>query len=396
MKLVPERPVTIDKVLYGERWFPFVFRLTDGMLWLSVEYGHDAHFAPNFQLRSIDNGRTWTHPSDNVPRLGWCHSFPDGELFEIDTYGVHDPKTAADAVFLGSWSYPSRPGDQPRKGFVRFRNSSMHKTCLQDLRGYPTHPWWHLMNTLHGKDALSGSEVFFNGPYLTSGIELPDGRLLAAGYWSHLCIYESKDRGHTWDAVAVVTDPDKGGVNANETTLVRLKDGRLYIVCRTETNASGMHGGVLMHAWSSDLGRTWTKLEPMRMVDSEHEPKYAWPVMKRLADDTLVLVYGRPGKHMIFDPSGTGTRWQGRLDLHQWELDTQAMQGVPPESRLRGIVGEDLTKRCDRHTDSGDYLAVVEIAPREMLAFYDVHAFVEHWNDAPHSAIRMVRVRLAD
>ena len=51
---------------------------------------------------------------------------------------------------------------------------------------------------------------------------------------------------------------------------------------------------------------------------------------------------------------------------------------------------------CDRHTDSGDYLAVVEIAPREMLAFYDVHAFVEHWNDAPHSAIRMVRVRLAD
>lgn len=394
MKTKLSRPVTIDSTVYGERWFPFVFRTTDGTLLLYAQYGFDTHFSPAFRIESHDNGRTWGNPIDNVPRLAWCHAFADGELFEMDSYGVHDPKTSADAVHFGCWSFPSRSTDVPRKGFVRVRNSSLKKVCLTTLRGYPSHPWWNLWNTLHGTDQLTGNEIFLNGPYLTDGLELPDGRLLAAGYWSHVILYESRDRGRTWDEVAFINDEAKTGIVANETAMVRLDDGRLYVVCRTETNDSGMHGGRLMHAWSEDLGKTWSRLEPMKLVDSDHAPLYAWPRLCKLTGGGLALVYGRPGKHLVFDPSGTGTQWQGRIDLHQWELDTQALNGVPPGQRLRGIVGEDMAKRCDRHTDSGDYLAVVEIAPRELLVFYDVHHYIEHWNAKPCAAIRMVNVRL--
>ncbi|MBI4023379.1 MAG: hypothetical protein HY360_00255 [Verrucomicrobia bacterium] len=61
--------------------------------------------------------------------------------------------------------------------------------------------------------------------------------------------------------------------------------------------------------------KTWTPPEPMRLIDSDRCPGKVWPVCKVLDDGTLVLVYGRPGKHIIFDPSGTGTQWQGHVDL---------------------------------------------------------------------------------
>jgi len=395
MRFIADRPVTIERVRYGERWFPFFFRMPDGLLLLSIEYNVDTNFSPHYRVQSLDNGKTWTNPTDNVPRVAWCHGFADGELFEIDTYGVRDPKTG-DAVCYGAWSFPGHPNDVPRKAFVRLRGSTQRGSNLTQMRGNPTHPWWNLWNTVHGTDTLTSEEIFFNGPCMTSGIEMPDGRLLAVGYWSNCAVYESSDRGHTWDEVGVISDPAQGGPEANETALRRLADGSLYAMMRTEGDASGL-GGQFMHAWSNDDGRTWTVPEKAVLED---EPAYhlglVWPVMTTLADGTLVLAFGRPGKHLAFDPTGTGRHWQGRLDLHQWELDTQAVNGVPAEQRLRGVVGEDWSQRCDRHTDSGDYLGVVAIGPRELLVVYDVHAYVENWNTYPINGVRMVRVRIED
>ncbi|NQU12091.1 exo-alpha-sialidase, partial [bacterium] len=343
MKLIPSRPVTIHQVRYGELWFPFLFRLPDGRLELSIEYGHDAHWAPNKRMESIDNGRTWSAPVDPVPRVAWLHGFADGEMFELDTYGIQDPKAQDEAVYFGAWSFPGRPGDVPQKGFVRVEAPQTRPSCLTDLRGYPTHHWWSLWNTLHGTGQLQGPEVFLNGPYFTDGIETDNGRLLALGYWldhqlnkSCTWLYQSQDRGHTWELVSRLTDPDPKATITNEATLVRLKDGRLYSVLRTE--------GPLVHTWSADDGRSWTSPVPMKLVDSNHVPAHVWPVAKVLADGTLALVYGRPGKHLIIDPTGTGTGWRSRLDLHQHELDCQAAGGVPADQRLRG-VGPDINQQ---------------------------------------------------
>ena len=249
---------------------------------------------------------------------------------------------------------------------------------------------------LHGGMVQSADDVVINGPYLTSGVEMPDGRLIAAGYWTCAAIYESSDRGRTWDQVGVIADPARDGIEANETALRRLRDGSFYAVMRTEGDVVG-YGGAFTHAWSHDDGRTWTKPAPLTLEDEpDHHVRCAWPSMTALEDGTLVLAYGRPGKNLVFDPTGTGNHWQGRLDLHAWELETQAFNGVPADQRLRGVVGEDWTKRMDRHTDSGDYLGVIAVGPKELLVVYDVQHYVENWNAYPYSGVRMVRVQLSE
>jgi hypothetical protein len=110
-----------------------------------------------------------------------------------------------------------------------------------------------------------------------------------------------------------------------------------------------------------------------------------------LADGTLTLVYGRPGKHLIIDPSGTGRQWQSRLDLHAWELDTQAIMGVPPELRLHGPCEKGI-----RYWDSSDYIGCIPDGPRALLVCYDVQSYHEHWNAHPVSGVRMLRVALED
>lgn len=386
------RPVTIERVRYGELWFPYLFRQADGMLQLTVQYGHDADWSPAKRMQSADGGRTWQEMAEPVPRPAWCHGFADGELFVWDTYGIQDPRRPTEAVYWGSWSYPARTGDVPRGGRVRVEAPDAKPACLTAMRGYPTFHWWELWNSLHGTDRLTGAEIFVNGPYFTDGVELADGRLLALGYYEHRDLnkcctwcFESGDRGHTWRQVGLVTAPEPAAPLTNEATLVQLRDGRLYSVLRT--------AGPLVHSWSEDEGRTWSAPVTMKLVDSDHVPAHVWPVAKVLHDGSLALVYGRPGKHLILDPTGTGTGWGQRLDLHRNELDWQERSGVPAGQRLRGIVGHDIHVYCNRHTDSGDYLALVETAPGELLAMYDVHGFVEHWNDLPHGAVRMVRVQ---
>jgi hypothetical protein len=378
--------------------------MPDGMLLMALQYNVDNHFSPWFQMRSCDNGRTWTQPTDNVPRICWWHGFADGELFEIDTYGVQDPNAPGESVYYGSWSFPSRPNDVPRKELVRMRHTQRGQTA-REMKGLPRHAWWPLWRQVHGDQAKGWGEfiwegqdkILVNGPYFTDIVELPDGRLLAAGYWDHVAVYESLDRGRHWDEIGILRiTPGDHQLVGNETALRRLCDGRLYAVIRTDGKPWTMKGS-FHHAWSEDEGRTWSDPVPLVLDDEpDHTVGCAWPRLAAMEDGTLVLTYGRPGKNMVFDPTGSGEHWQGRLDLHAWELDTQALNGVPPEQRLRGMVGVDWTTRWDRQTDSGDYLGVAVTGPRELLVTYDVQSYVENWNAFPESAIRMVRVRLAD
>ncbi|MCM8824581.1 MAG: glycoside hydrolase [Candidatus Omnitrophica bacterium] len=389
MRFVAERPVTIHSVRHDTRWFPFVFKHTDGSLLLYVECGYDAHFSPFFRLRSMDGGKTWGDPVANVPRVSVAHSFKDGQLLELDTYGVLSLREKGAYFLYGAWSYPSRPEEKVEKDFVRVYAPSFMPVNFQTYiryGAYPTYPWWELFNFATGKQA-SASDVFLGGAYFTSVIELEDNTLIALGYWylkkdqhSDKCAtgcFESKDRGKTWMEKSIVAyDPDFPEGYC-EPTLVQLKDGRLYTVMRT--------GSFLYHTWSEDLGKSWKKPEQLKLVDSDILPERVWPVCKKLNDGTLVMVYGRPGKDIIFDPSGTGTQWQGHFDLHDWEIETQKIMGVPEELRL--IKGE-------RFRDSGHYLGLVITGENEMLVFYDVQNFVENWNAYPISGIRMVKLRL--
>lgn len=396
MKFVAQRPVTIHSVRHDTRWFPFVFRHTDESLLLYVQCGYDAHFSPSFRMRSIDNGKTWIQdPVVNVPRVSTTHSFKDGQLLELDTYGVLDSKEKDTYLLYGAWSNPGKPNDTVKKDFVSIYAPSFRSISLETYlkhHAYPTYPWWNLFNLATGKTEAKASDVFLGGAYFTSVIELQDGTLIATGYWylkkdpgiwkyATGC-FESKDRGKTWSEKSIVAYGPELPEGFDEASIVQLKDGRLYTIIRT--------GGYLCHSWSEDSGKTWEKPEQLKLIDSDTLPGKVWPVCRKLEDGTLVLVYGRPGKHIIFDPSGTGTQWQGHFDLQQWELETQKIMGVPKYFRLRGDTGN----KCIRYWDSGDYLALALIGLREMLVFYDVQNFLENWNSYPVSGIRMVKLTL--
>ncbi|MGB9642094.1 MAG: sialidase family protein [Candidatus Ratteibacteria bacterium] len=394
MKFVAERPVTIHSVRYDTRWFPYVFKHTDGSLLMYIECGYDAHFSPFFRLRSTDNGKTWENPVANVPRVSIAHSFQDNTLFEMDTYAVQYAEEKDAYLTYGAWSNPGKPNDIVKKDFVKIYAPSFKPVNLETYQkhsAYPTYPWWDLFNFVTGKKEAYASDVFLGGAYFTSIIELEDESLIGLGYrypkknfdcWKYaLGCFESKDRGKTWTEKSIVGyDPDLPEGYC-EATALQLKDKRLYTVIRT--------GNYLYHTYSHDKGLTWAKPVQLKLIDSDIPPRMVWPVCRMLDDGTLVLVYGRPGKHIIFDPSGTGTQWQGHFDLQAWELETQRIMGVPEDLRIRGD-----TNRCIRYWDSGDYLGLVVIGKNEMLVFYDVQNFVEHWNAYPVSGIRMVKLRL--
>lgn len=386
---IAERPVTINASRSAQRWFPFMFRLPDESLLLYVEHGYDAHFAPFFRLRSTDNGCTWHEEESNVPRATSAQAFSDGTLFELDSYGVYDPQHPSQFCFLGAWSNIYRTATPAMRGIVRIESPSVKPSPLNRWTGYPTFPWWNLFNTIMGKEELTGDEISIGGPYITSIVE-ENGRMLATGYAEPfdaglgancVLLYESLDRGRYWKEVSIVASGAGMVEGANEATLVRQRDKSLYCVYRT--------GDLLHHVWSLDDGKHWSDPEAIQLIDSDIRPRMVWPSMRQLSDGTLVLVWGRPGKHIAFDLSGTGRQWQGHFDLHAWELDTQALMGVSEELRLHGP-----TEVGVRHWDSGDYLSIVPIGACEMLVVYDVQNFVEHWNARPVDGIRMVRLRL--
>ena len=394
MKLVPSTPVTFERSRFEPLWFPVIYRTGDGVIHLTIEYGHDAHWAPFKRTWSTDGGRTWANPVEFTPRPGWCWGFDDGVLLEVDCYGVQDPANPEQAVHYVARSKPAS-SEQPHIGRCTFHLPHAMPAPLSKLSGsYPTRPWSFLWNDLHGRTDMTAEDIFITGPDMTGGIETADGKLCCVAYWPDketgrdtTWVYETTDRGDTWQPVGRITSTDPGEPLTNEAAIAETSDGRLYCVMRSD--------GPLVHAWSSDEGVTWTKPVPMSLEDEpDHTPAHVWPCMKRIANGALVLTYGRPGKHIIIDPTGTGEHWQSRLDLHQNELDLQAARNVPEPKRLRGIVGHDINEFCDRATDSSDYVNFVETSPNELLVTYDVHGFHEHWNDQPHDAVRMVRVSL--
>ncbi len=394
LKFVAERPVTIHSVRYDTRWFPFVFKHTDESLLLYIENGYDAHFSPCFRLRSIDNGKTWEGITANIPRTSVAHSFKDGELLEIDTYGVLYSKEKYTYLLYGAWSYPGKPNSEIKKDIIKVYTTSSRPINLDVFlkhSAYPTYPWWDLFNFATGKKEAETSDVFLGGANFTGIIELENGTLLALGYWYPVepsecfkCItmcLESTDRGKTWFEKSIVARDLDMPEGYNEASLVQLKNKDLYAVIRT--------GNYLYHTWSEDLGKTWKKPEQVELIDSDIKPRMVWPVCKIIDNGMLAMVYGRPGKHIILDPSGTGKNWQGHFDLQKWEIETQGIMGVPENLRLRGD-----TNKCIRYWDSGDYLGLVHIGKQELLVFYDVQNFIENWNAYPVSGVRMVRLYL--
>jgi len=128
---------------------------------------------------------------------------------------------------------------------------------------------------------------------------------LAAPKYYHVSCARSDDNGLTWREGTVIASvpnedrppPGMGKDGPCEAGLVRLHDGRLFVIYRTGSD------GYMGVAWSSDEGRTWT---PPALIPY----KGVMPRVRRLNNGILACSTGRPGPvTMLFSLDGTGKTW---------------------------------------------------------------------------------------
>jgi predicted neuraminidase len=191
------------------------------------------------------------------------------------------------------------------------------------------------------------------GPIKNKPILLSDGRLLCGsstedqGWRVHL--EATADRGRAWERTGVLNDGQEFG--AIQPTILRTGDRGLMILCR----ARGV--GKVLAASSDDLGRTWSKLEPIdlpnpnsgidgvtlrdgrhllvynhtpkgrsplnvaisrdgrqwqRVVELETEPgEYSYPAVIQSADGQIHILYTwrrQRIRHVTLDPAKLATR----------------------------------------------------------------------------------------
>jgi|GEM_PF-628981 len=412
MQLHAFQPVTILADRIDRRYIPHMACFHDGLLRLNIGIGPDNNFTPCASYHSYDGGKTWMVVDNLCPRIEWNEVLSDGSYYEVDDYWFQDHGQPGWYWGNGGFSTGSRDF---RHEHIRMHAPSAVPVTLRSMRqfGQPQNPWFDLINKANRNNpAVSLDSVMLGGAILTCVVELESPRhLLAPGYVqvrnfkkSVLLLFESKDGGRTWEEGPVIMTAEDTPEGADETAMVRLDSGELYVMSRT--------GSLMLHARSADLGKTWSKPEPIRLADTGEYITGVWPVVRRLKRGGLVCSYGRPkstftsieqarsfdyvaehyghcGKFVMCDPSGTGRNWQGRIDLHAIENELQALMGVPENQRLR--VQEDTNVR---ESNSWEYLSLNEVEDDVLFVTYDVQQFRENWNSHPVQGVRMVRVTI--
>jgi hypothetical protein len=409
MKLKPSQPVTILSDRIDRRYIPHLAHFPSGLLRLNIGIGPDANFTPCASYHSHDGGRTWMNVENLCPRIEWNMVLSDGSYYEVDDYWFHDPDRPGWYLGNGGFSTGER---NFRREDIRMHAPSVVPVTLRSMRqfGQPQNPWFDLINKANHHREVTMDSVMLGGAVLNGVIELESPRhLAAAGYASVrgykktvLRLYDSVDGGRTWEEGPIIMTAEDMPEGADETGMVQLKSGELYVITRT--------GSLMLQSRSADLGKTWAKPEPIRLVDTGQYLTGVWPIIRRLKRGGLVCSFGRPkstftsleqakafdyvaehyghcGKFVMCDPSGTGREWQGLIDLHVIETELQALMGVPENERLR--VQEDTNVR---ESNSWEYLTLNEVEDDALLVTYDVQQFRENWNSHPVQGVRMARI----
>ncbi len=162
-------------------------------------------------------------------------------------------------------------------------------------------PQWSRQRRLCHGFVLCKPTVLTNGEWLLS-IEFIDSKVFPElKKYRGANVLVSKDRGETWSWRSVASFPKSNWV---EPMIVELKDGRLWLLARTQT--------YVMQRFSSDGGQTWT------------EP--AWPTFKhprarffirRLASGRILLIkHGRAIDKIPGESPGYGGK--NRSHLTAW------------------------------------------------------------------------------
>jgi sialidase-1 len=198
--------------------------------------------------RSLDSGRTW-QPLQVVsaaPGKTCGNPVPLADPISGDLVLV-TVQNGADALEM-SLARGTDPVDGRRVFVQRSSDDGASWSAAVEITAQvkPDDWGWYATGPGHGITLRSGRLVVPANHSFVPSAPVEDLVRLNGGH----CIY-SDDGGVTW-SVGFVDRNDGAEINANETTVAELPDGRLYFNARNHQGT----GPARVHAWSSDGGQT--------------------------------------------------------------------------------------------------------------------------------------------
>lgn len=323
----PSPPAIVAKFEDGDLVNPV--RLSDGqLLGLSIlTEGRNQHVLGRY---SQDNGKSWTIPkvlfalSTEQGGFGSWDAFTDrdGEvhifLLNDGNSGIFLPKSASHK--------PIRAGEV--KDIWHLKTSG--KGTRWDTP--PTRIWTGRAGDLLSVIQLESGRILLPICYETSRSWSNRGRGADAftyvGWFNSSVIY-SDDDGETWrqspdELVAPV--PDGETLGAIEPVVLPLKDGRVWMLLRTQL-------GRFYESFSRDEGVHWSRPKPTGITSSDSPA-----ALVRLADGRILMIwneasrfpYAYGGRHVLHAAisSDEGLTWQGYR-----EIVRDPLRSEPPPSR---------------------------------------------------------------
>jgi len=260
--------------------------------------------------RSLDGGRTWLplQVVSAVPGMTCGNPVPVIDPVSGDIVLV-TVQNGADAVEL-SLARGTDP-ESGRRVFVQ-RSSDDGATWSPPAeitaQVKPAHWGWYATGPCHGIALRSGRLVVPANHSFVPSEPVEDLIRLNGGH----CIV-SDDGGHTW-SVGFVDRNDGAEINANETTVAELPDGRLYFNARNHQGT----GPARVQAWSSDGGQTLDA--PYSGIPEITAPGIQGSVLC-LPDGRLLLstpVNPTSRRELtVFVSSDAGASWEPALVVHE-------------------------------------------------------------------------------
>lgn len=289
-----------------------------------------------YMRTSRDQGRTWTEPRK-------VFAFPRGKgCITHQIYTLVDREDAIHALALRYYSLP-RKADRSRGHSILFHSISHDR----------------------GSTWSEPHQIDFGQPYtgaMNSFIQLKNGRILGAlSYASpefvesvgqiefRTVTFYSDDTGDTWKVgqnnIRVPFGPQVAHPGAIEPILLELRDGRTWMLIRTQTLR-------FYESFSSDGGRSWTTPRAARFTAPDSPG-----AILRLADGRIVFVWNDLGSY----PNGVTGHWRQYLYAAISKDDGRSWS----PSKLVAPVIEP-----DRTGSRGDYPFLCQTADGNVLLYY--------------------------
>ncbi len=332
---------------YRYCWYPTVHKFPSGQLMVGIRMSPDEwHPEGDFSAYCLskDGGLTWSQ------------RYTMGAGANVDGAYTRYPRKDGTVLHLWDWveADPEGQAKQFRTTLTRYLREGLEIHQIRDARLRFAEPAAMAPAKLFDLGIKDASKLEKIPDVWVFGAILPalNGDLLTTVYcklerdkYYRLTLFHSTDDARTWNEYSTIAEPNgnpwpgMGREGATEAGMVRLADGRLYIIFRTGGD------GLMAHAWSSDDGKTWTPPVSTRF-------KGVAPRIRRLSNGALACTYGRPGPvTVMFSVDGTGEKW------------SQVTELFPDMST--------------RYTD------LMEIEPGKLLVVYDSVPY--GWHQIPYS-----------